>query len=131
MKNNLAEKWEPSLEDKCAYLLELKEQENIIKEQRIEVENDIAAIVATKEEGTDKAEVGSFKVTVTSKLTRSLDYPAYLAIENDIPAGLRCVDLKPTLNLKILRAMEMANPDIIPVFVTTKPAKSSVKVEVA
>lgn len=118
------------LERLCYDLMLLKKEEKAVADIRIDVENQIAQMVSTKEEGTDKAEAGEFKITVTSKLTRTLDYPAYLAIENDIPAAFRCVDLKPAINLKKLRTLEMSNPDLIPVFVTTKPAKSAVKVEV-
>ena len=120
---------EKELERLCRHLIVLKEEEKMIADVRIATENMIAQIVSTKEEGTDKAEAGEFKITVTSKLTRTLDYPAYLAIENDIPAAFRCVDLKPAINLKKLRTLEMSNPDLIPVFVTTKKAKSAVKVE--
>jgi len=63
-------------------------------------------------------------------LTRALDYEAYLALENDLPDGVRCVSLEPKLDLKKLRAMDMVRPGFSAAFITSKPAKSSVKVEV-
>lgn len=118
------------LENLCLDLLILKKSEKEVADMRIATENKIAAMVATKDEGTDKAEAGKYKITVTSKLTRTLDDAAYYAIESDIPIHLRPVILKPALDLKILRQLEISNPDLIPHFISTKAAKSAVKVEV-
>jgi hypothetical protein len=119
----------PQLEGYALRLMQLKEQELFIKEERTKLENDIATAIATKDEGTDTVKAGQYKITVTSKLTRTLDYPAYMAIENDIPEGIRCVNLKPELDMKKLRAMEMVRPGFSAQFVTSKPAKAAVKIE--
>lgn len=111
-------------------ILELKERESELADMRKELESELAAAIAMQDEGTDTEKTSRYKITVTSKLTRTLDYPAYLAIENDIPEGVRCVRMKPELDLKKLRAMEMVRPGFSAQFVTTKPAKPSVKVEV-
>ena len=118
------------LDDLCENLMILKKEEKAIADVRIATENEIANLVATKDEGTDKAATDKFKVTVTSKLTRTLDYPAYLAVETSIPLHLRPVVMKPDIALKVLRQLEATNPDIPAGFITTKPAKSQVKVEV-
>ena len=117
------------LEELCTDLLILKEHEKEITDLRIARENQIAELVATKDEGTDKAQAGVYKITVTSKLTRTLDYPAYCAIEADIPQDIRPVILKPTLDLKNLRLFEQMFPDLPPHFITTKTAKATVKIE--
>lgn len=117
------------LEVLCNSLVFFKEKEEEYKAERVAAEAEIAAMLATKDEGTDKAEAGKYRVTVTSKLTRTLDYEAYLAIESGLPEGVRCVRLKPELDIKKLRALEMVDPDLPAHFVTTKPAKASVKVE--
>lgn len=114
----------------CERLASAKHEEERAKAVRVEAENEIAALVATKDEGTDKARVGMFQVTVTSKLNRKLDFEAYRAIEDGIPEGVRCVDMKPSLNLKKLRALEMVDPMLPAQFITTAPAKPSVKLEV-
>lgn len=119
------------LEELCYSLAEAKDIEDSAKKQRIELEGEIAKIVATKEEGVEKMKAGQFMVSVTSKLTRSLDYEAYRAVEEGIPEGVRCVDMKPALNLKKLRALEMIDPALPAQFITVKPAKPSVKLEVA
>ncbi len=119
-----------ALQALCADLIYLKSEETRFSEMRKIYEEKIAALIVTKDEGTDKAEAGIYKVTVTSKLTRTLDYEAYLAIESGLPEGVRCVDLKPALNLKKLRELEMVDPALPPHFISTKPAKASVKIDV-
>ena len=120
-----------TIEIMASKVVDLKAQEERIKQERTYLENKLAEIIATKYEGTDTKNVGQYKITVATKLTRTLDYPAYLAIINDIPEGVRCVRMKPELDLKKLRAMEMVRPGFSAQFITSKPAKPSVKVEVA
>ena len=118
------------LEDLCTDLLILKRAEDEAKKLRVEQENRIAAMIATKTEGADKTEAGRYKITVTSKLTRTLDYPAFQAIESDIPAHIKPVVMKPDIDLKQLRKLEEVMPELVPHFVTSKPAKPQVKVEI-
>jgi len=129
-RNNTMFAEQVQLEALCTDLIHLKAEENKFAELRKEREEQIASLVATTDEGTDKVEAGIFKITVTSKLTRTLDYEAYKAIEEGLPVGVRCVDLKPAINLKKLRALEMVDPDLPAHFISVKPAKAAVKVEV-
>ena len=118
-----------NIEETARRIAELKEREDAAKNERTVLENDLASAIATKEEGTESRTAGQYKITVTSKLTRTLDYPAYQAIENDIPEGVRCVKFEPKLDLKKLRAMDAVRPGFSAAFITTKPARPSVKVE--
>ena len=110
-------------------IMELKRREAIAKEERAMLEDQLAKEITDRVEGTDSMVAGSYKVTVTSKLTRTLDYPAYQAIEADIPEGVRCVRFKPELDLKKLRAIDAVRPWFSAAFITTKPARPTVKVE--
>ena len=121
--------YEQELQAYAKEILQLKNQEIDLKERRGMLEMQLAEIVATKDEGTDKAEAGRYRITVTSKLNRALDYEAYQALEAQIPEGLRCVRMKPEIDLAKLRAMDLARPGFSAQFVTTKPAKASVKIE--
>jgi hypothetical protein len=105
-------------------------EEQKAKTERIDLETKIADIVAVKEEGVDTLNVGRFTISVTSKLSRKLNYVAYQDVEASLPEGLRCVDLKPSINMKKLRALELVDPGISAMFITTKPSKAAVKVEV-
>ena len=110
-------------------IMELKRREEIAKTERAMLEEQLAKEISDRVEGTASLTAGNYKVTVTSKLTRTLDYPAYQAIENDIPEGVRCVRFKPELDLKKLRAMDAVRSGFSAAFITTKPARPSVKVE--
>lgn len=110
-------------------IVELKAREDEAKAERAELESELAAAIADRVEGTASLVAGNYKVTVTSKLTRTLDYPAYQAIENDIPEGVRCVRFKPEIDLKKLRAMDAVRPGFSAAFITTRPARPTVKVE--
>ena len=121
--------YEQELQAYAKEILQLKNQEVALKERRGMLEGQLAAMVATADEGTDRAEAGRYRITVTSKLNRALDYDAYQALEAQIPEGLRCVRMKPELDLAKLRAMDLARPGFSAQFVTTKPAKPAVKIE--
>ena len=110
-------------------IMELKRREEIAKEERAILEDQLAKEISDRVEGTVSLTTGSYKVTVTSKLTRTLDYPAYQAIETDIPEGVRCVRFKPEIDMKKLRAMDAVRPGFSAAFITTKPARPTVKVE--
>ena len=112
----------------CSNLVAAKYAESVEKAKRLQFEDAISSLIATQEEGTENVVAGSFKISVTSKLTRSLDYPAYLSIEDGLPEGVKCVDLKPSLNMKKLRALELVDPNISAMFITTSPAKPAVKI---
>jgi len=100
--------------------------EHQARERRLAVEAEILALMPVKHEGTvtDK-EVG---LSVTYKVTRKLDYEAYQAIAEGLPEGLQCVDMKPTLNLKSFRALELVDPSLAASFVTESPAKPSISI---
>jgi len=118
------------LERLCSNLVAAKHAEGEAKRQRLQFEDEIFSLIAVKEEGVDTSAAGCFTVSVTSKLSRKLNYVAYQDVEASLPEGLRCVDLKPSINMKKLRALEMVDPGISAMFITTKPAKAAVKVEV-
>lgn len=106
-----------------------KTQEQDAKNKRVAVEDALVYHAPEIEEGTNHLDSEHYKVTVSHKLNRKLDYEAYQAIEGSLPEGVRCVDLKPAINLKKLRALEMVDPNLSAQFITTSPAKPSVKIE--
>jgi len=105
-----------------------KMSEETAKSDRIAVENQIAGLVASKEEGTDSVQTNHFKITVTSKINRKLDQDSYEQVIDSIPEHLRPVDFKPQINLKKLRTLEAVDPTLPAKFVTTTPGKPTVKI---
>lgn len=107
-----------------------KAAEDEARQTRIEIEEKIAALVPGPEEGTANGKDGNWKVTVTRKFNRSIDLDAYEELKDELPRGL--IRLKPDLDLKVYRAVELANPEafsLVQKVVTVKTAKASIKVE--
>jgi len=112
----------------CQAFVMAKAREQAAKETRLVAETElIKAIGPTKLEGTETKATGGFKVSITSKLTRKLDYGAYQ--ELGLAKDLAFVDMKPVINLKNLRIIEKINPVLAAKCVTSKPAKPALKVE--
>lgn len=113
---------------------EAKEAEAHAKERRLQVESQITDLIGVADEGTTNAEGNLFKVKTVGKLTRSLDDAAIQSDWDTLPDEIKkCVKWKSSLDTKNLRSLEAMRHDLIPVmaqYMTTKPAKPSVSVEV-
>lgn len=113
---------------------EAKEAEAHAKDRRLQVEKQITELVGFAEEGTTNAEGNLFKVKTVGKLTRSLDDKAIQSDWDKLPNEIKqCVNFKASLNTTKLRALETMRDDLVPLmaqYMTTKPAKPSVSVEV-
>jgi len=116
------------MEKLCQEYLGAKAAEAAAKKVRLDIEKQILANLAdTPLEGSKTIVPGGrFKLTVTAKLSRTLDYDRYRAL--DLPENIQFVDLKPAINIKKMRAVEMVDPDLVAEVVTVKPAKTSIKI---
>ena len=121
----------PTIESIADIIVSLKLKEKETKEHRRAMEDELVRIISKPNllEGTSTTETSHLKITITKKLTRKLDYPTYHKIEDSLPENLRCVDLKPSLNMKAYRHLEAADPDLAATFCTTKPARSGVTIK--
>ena len=116
------------MKDLCMKYMEAKAAEAAAKEERLRAEAELLAVVKpSKLEGTETKATDGFKVSITTKLNRSLDFDAYRAM--DLPENMAFVDLKPSINLKSLRMIERLDPALVAQCVTVKPAKPSIKVQ--
>ena len=116
------------MKELCQKYLAAKAMEAAAKSERLAVESELLkAINPTKIEGTETSATDGFKVSITTKLSRSLDYDRYQSL--GLPENMGFVDLKPEINLKHLRMIERLDPALVAQCVTTKPAKPSIKVE--
>jgi hypothetical protein len=115
-------------------IMEFKRIEDDAKASRLAAETKLLAMMEAKDEGTVHEEDGSVKVSVTYKLTRTLDTAKVQEDWNTIPELVKdAFTWKPDLVLKHMRALESANPQayaVLAQYVTAKPAKPAVKVEV-
>ena len=116
------------LEDLCGGLFAAKQMMAFAKYEVLRIEKLILDYAPEKLEGSQTLHPTGFKITITHKLNRSLDYDAYQALE--VHPEFEFVTLKPTIDLAALRIVENINPALVAKCVTTKPAKIAVKVEV-
>ena len=114
-------------------VLEFKAIEDDAKASRIEAEAILVSMLENKIEGTVHEEDGNVKVTVSFKITRSVDGAAVQEAWNDLPEIVKDAFIwKPDLVLKQARALESANPAayaVLAKYITAKPAKPSIKIE--
>ena len=124
---------ETSLDELCESWSILKQTENEAKDERLQVEAAICALVDVPTEGTNTTTTALFKCKAVGKMTRKLDPKIWAEIEQDIPEALRPVQVKLSLDIKKLKAIETANPDVwakIARAITSKDAKPSISIEV-
>jgi hypothetical protein len=114
-------------------VLEFKAIEDDAKARRIEAEEILVRMVEGKTEGTVHEEDGNLKVTVTFKVTRTVDAAKVTEDWNKIPELVKdAFTWKPDLVIKHMRALETANVDayaVLAQYITTKPAKPSVSIK--
>ena len=109
-------------------LEELRKKFSAMKQEIAETEQKIlSAYPNLKLEGTTKTEFGS----IVTELTRKLDIKAYELCRNSLPKDLRFVLKSPKIDLKKLKEAERFYPEITSTCITTKPAKTVIKIKEA
>ena len=97
-----------------------------------QLDKELIAIIGYEVEGSRTYDTGAYKVTTQSKMNRKVDAEAWAEIEEQIPEHLRPVKTKLEVDLKLLRALEAAQPELYQYVcgaLITTPAKKSVKVQ--
>jgi hypothetical protein len=133
MKTNLKLAHPPKTPELLAQAwLDAKAEENAARAKRIEIEEELLAILPCREEGsqTSKLENG-MRVVTEGRLNRSIDAKALADDWNELPAIIQgSFHWKPDLKITCFKSLEDDHKALIAKYVTTKPAKSGVKVEV-
>jgi len=117
--------------------VEQKRMEEQANKRRVEIEAQIIAALGEPDEGSATHElVDGSKLTITSKITRTVDEAAWRSIMADIPEHLRPISFaeKAVLDLKGLRWLMENEPRMynrVAAAVTAKKAKSAISVRVA
>ncbi len=115
----LAQKW-----------LDAKEAEREANAYRIKLEQEIVSALGKRDEGAQTHNVEGFKVTITGKVSRKMDWRAWESIENAIPPSLRPVKMKPELDEKGVKYLQANEPELYKLLpLTVTPAKTAVEIE--
>lgn len=113
-------------------LFEAREAEKKANERRVELEEELIAILGQKEEGAQTHEVGDYKVTITGKLIRKIDWDLYdKSIAAKIPESLQPVKVKRELDDTGVKYLANNEPQIYRLLakaLTIKPAKTAVTI---
>ncbi len=128
LKNHLS-----LLDSLSSEYLAIKRVESQAKAEALELEKQIIKIVGEKEEGTTNCETLQYKVSTTGKLNRKLEVEALNQVRHLLPEAIfnRLIQVKPAIDLKELRYVESNEPDLYKIIaqaITTKPAKTSIKI---
>lgn len=119
-----------TLEALCEDWLAAKENERKATALRVSIEDMIVGITGKKDEGAQTHEAGNFKVAVTGKVTRKMDWDKWDQVKASIPANLHPVKLKPELDEKGVKWLRDNQPDLYALLpIETKPAKTAVEVK--
>lgn len=116
-------------EDAASDWMDAKNEETAANKRRLALEEELLSFLTTKTEGSESHQIGPYKVTLTGRLNRKVDWE--LVEELGVSDALSPVKWKPELDLKGLRYLESNEPETYKLFckaLTVEPAKTSVTV---
>ena len=124
------------VESLCAALIAAKKTESDATDARIAVERQIVEMLGLPDEGSKTVDAGPYKVRLEQKINRKLDDKKWKSIMDTIPEHLRPVIVVESFKIedkgvRYLRENEPGYYKILAQAIEEKPAKPSVKVEVA
>ena len=113
-------------------LFDARVAEKEANERRVALEEELIALLGAKEEGAQTHEVGDYKVTITGKLIRKIDWEMYdQSISSKIPESLQPVKVKRELDDAGVKYLANNEPQIYKLLakaLTVKPAKTNVTI---
>ena len=110
--------------------VQAKADEDAARARRIEIEEQIVTLMPVKDEGTTKMDDAGLRVTVVTKITRSVDADALRESWASLqPTVQKAFDWKPSVSVSVLKRLDEQEAAQALRYITTKPAKPAVKVE--
>lgn len=113
-------------------LFAAKQAEREANEKRVALEEELIAILGQKEEGAQTHQVGGYKITITGKLNRKIDWDMFdSAIAARIPESMHPVKIKRELDETGVKYLANNEPQLYKVLasaLTIKPAKTAVTI---
>lgn len=113
-------------------LYEARQVEREANERRVQLEEELIALVGAREEGSKTHTIGDFKVTITGKLNRKIDWEIFDdSIAPQIPESLQPVKIKRELDEAGVKYLANNEPQLYKLLskaLTIKPAKTAVTI---
>lgn len=111
-------------------LFEAKRVEREAEEKRIALEEELIAVLGKRDEGAKTHTVGDYKVTITGRVTRKIDWDLFDAVSSKIPETLWPVQRKLDITgVKYLENNEPALYKVLSPALTVEPAKTTVTIK--
>lgn len=118
------------LKQLCGAWLTAKAEEAAANKRRIDIENQIVALTGKRDEGAQTHDIDGYKIAVTGKVTRKMDWDKWLEVRGQIHENLWPVKMKPELDEKGVKWLQNNEPDIYALLpIEVKPAKTAVEVK--
>ena len=105
-----------------------KHDESTAQKSRLNIEAQLIEALGAKVEGAETHEIGNYKVTLTGKLSRSLDQAVWAIVKRDIPTAMRPVKTTVTADTTGVKWLQENKPEMwakVSEAFTTKPAKTA------
>lgn len=119
-----------SVQDLCNEWLQAKKEEAAANKRRVAIEDQIVEQTGKRDEGSQTHDLGAFKVTVTGKVTRKMDWKAWESVKEKIAPPLHPVKTKLELDEKGVKWLHDNEPEIYALLpLEVKPAKTAVEVK--
>lgn len=120
----------PALHQLAAAWLAAKKAENAAAKQRQAIEEQIVALTGKRDEGAQTHEADQFKVTVTGKVSRKMDWDKWEQVKAQIHPNLHPVKFKPELDERGVKYLQANEPEIYALLpIEVKPAKTAIEVK--
>ncbi len=119
-----------TLEQLAAEWVRNKHIENAANAARVAVEEQIILLTGKRDEGAETHQPTGFKVTVTGKVTRKMDWKAWETVKTQIPADLHPIKTKEELDEKGVKWLQENRSDLYALLpIEVKPAKTAVDIK--
>jgi len=110
--------------------LKAKAEEAAANKRRVAIEEQIVALTGKRDEGSQTHEAEGFKVTVTGKVSRKMDWDKWEQVKSQIAPNLHPVKFKPELDEKGVKYLQANEPEIYALLpIEVKPAKTAIEVK--
>lgn len=119
-----------TLDQLSAAWLAAKKAENTAAKERAAIEEQIVAMTGKRDEGAQTHEAEGFKVTVTGKVSRKMDWDKWETVKAQIAPNLHPIKYKPELDEKGVKYLQANEPEIYALLpIEVKPAKTAIEVK--
>lgn len=107
-----------------------KKAEVMANKERAAIEEQIVTLTGKRDEGSQTHEVEGFKITVTGKISRKMDWDKWEQIKSQIAPTLWPVKNKLELDEKGVKYLQANEPEIYALLpIEVKPAKTAIEVK--